>query len=216
VLNGNRVIAIRARSRRGWSIRKIARTFDVSRKAVRRYTRPGRTFGRPSKKAPLDIQQELDLVRSIARRWRTPDPDELESELTDKLGAIYHQKLIVDDWKAFVITALNGAAINWLRGTKRRERHIASRDRPLSEGEYQPSVSGIEAVSDVRVGDELPIRRMHKVLRKVLPPFLRRVWNALVAENFDQGRAAVRLGMHRNTIGKATRQIWIVLMEHGF
>jgi DNA-directed RNA polymerase specialized sigma24 family protein len=188
----------------------------VSRNTVRRYMRPGTTVCGPSKKPRLDAQQELEWVRRIAHRWRTPDPEELESELTVKLVAIYSKKFIVDDWKAFLIKALNGAAINWLRGHRRRERHIASFNLAVPEGEYESNVSGREAVSDVKAGDRLPLRRINKVLRKALPPFLLRVWNALVAENFDQGRAAVRLGVHRNTIGKAKRQIWIVLMDYGF
>jgi len=212
VLNGNRVIAIRTRVRRGWSIKKIAHAFGVSRNTVRRYTRQGATPCGPPTRALLDVPQELDLVRRIARRWDIRDSDELESALIDKLAEIYPQKTVVAHWKAFLITALDRAAINWLRGRRRRERHLVPFDASR-EGEHEPSVGDIYPRIDVSIDNNTTrLKRM----RHVLPPFLRRVWDALIAEDFDQTRAGQRLGMHRNMMRKAIRQIRIVLTQHGF
>jgi DNA-directed RNA polymerase specialized sigma24 family protein len=213
VLNGNRVIAIRARARRGWSLKKIARVFGVSRNTIRRYTRQDEPSQDPSKKPSLDARQELDLVRLEAHRWNTPDPDELESELTLKLVEIYPYKPVVDNWETFLITALKRTALNWLRSRKRRERRVASSSlSPSQEGEHGVDAVDIAAVFHVSDGGGHAIKRM----RKVLPPFLRRVWDALIAENFNQTRAAKRLGVHRNTVHNAIRRIRIILKQHGF
>jgi DNA-directed RNA polymerase specialized sigma24 family protein len=213
VLNGNRVIAIRARARRGWSIKKIARVFSVSRNTVRRYMRPGATACRSPAKPIFDVRQELDVVRRIAWRWDRRDPDELESELTDKLAEIYPQKAVVAHWKTFLRRTLERAAINWLRARKRRERYVASAARPFPlGGEYDTSAVELTAVFDLNPDAVLPTKRM----RRALPSFLRRVWDALIAEDFDQTRAARRLGVHRNTVHKAIRQIRRVLMRRGF
>ena len=213
MLNGNRVIAIRARVRRGWSIKKIARTCGVSRNTVRRYRRQGATpCGLPH--APfLESGRELELVRRIARRYHTPDPDELESVLTLKLAEVYPQKTVVDDWHAFLWTALDRAAMNWLRGRRRQEGRVTSFDRAPPSGEpHDVSAAEIGAVVDVPIVDRLALERA----RRVLSPFLRRVWDALIAAHLDQTKAAQLLGVHRNTVRKAIRQMRIVLMRHDF
>jgi DNA-directed RNA polymerase specialized sigma24 family protein len=203
VLNGNRVVAIRARVRRGWSIKKIARTFGIARNTVRRYTRQGPAPCGPAKTS-LDAEQELELVRQVARRWDTRDPGELESELTLKLAKIYWRKTIATNWKRLLIRALNLAAINWLRNRQRRERHVAAMDpQSLQQGELDASTADAATLLDIGFDDSAAIQH----LRPALSTFLRRVLDALIADNFNQTQAAIRLGVHRNTIGNALRKI---------
>ena len=208
MLNGNRVIAIRARARRGWSIKRITSFFGVSRNTVRRYTRQGPPSCGSRKNASLDVQQELELVRRIARKWESRDPEELESALTLKLAKIYPKKSDATNWTAVLVTALNRAAINWLRGCNRREKHVAaSNARSLQDGELDASA---DAAPFVDIGfDETPLIQR---LRPALSPFLRRVWDALIAENFNQTQAAIRLGVHRNTIRNAVRKIYRIYL----
>jgi len=211
VLNGNRVNAIRARALRGWSVRRIARVLGVSRNTVRRYTRPwAKSYASPSK-TKLDIRQELELVRRLALRWGRRDPDELESELTSKLVDIYPQKHAVDNWRGFLITALKRAASNWLRACRRRERHVASEDRLAPEAGLGEANSDLLAVDVKRDG-----RLLHERIRRVLPRSLLSVWDALIAEQFDQTRTARRLGVHRNTIHRTIGKIRRLLVQHDF
>lgn len=204
MLNGNRVIAIRARARRGWSINKIARAFGVSRNTARRYVRQGAiACGRPRADA-FGPREGLELVRSIARSRRSADPDELESALTAHLAKIYVQRTRVADWQAFLITALTRRARSWLRDRRRHERRFTSVDLPESLASTAGStMADIGAVWDVDIDDRLTLER----LRDALSVSLRRVLDVLIIENFDQTRAAQHLGVHRNTIRNALRRI---------
>ena len=185
----------------------------MSRNTVRRYTRQGTTPCGIPKNPKLDARQELDLVRRVARQWNTPDRDELESELTVKLAEIYSEKAVVDDWKRFLLTALNRSASNWIRARRRQLRDVTSLDsHHPPNGERDASQAEIGAVFDVPIEDTLELEH----LRRALPPHLRRVWDVLIAENFEQTKSAKRLGVHRNTIRNAIRQIRLVLTAHGF
>ena len=203
MLNGNRVIAIRARARRGWPIKKIARAFGVSRNTVRRYARQQSWAVIQTKHPGPAGQFELELVQRVARRWRTTDQSELESALTLHVASLYRKRNTVTDWKAFLITALNAKANNWLRDRQRHHRDLVSIDQVALEGNEQPAPPDI---TDTNTDDQFLIDR----LRRKLPPALSRVLDALVAENYDQTRAAIRLGVHRNTIRNALRRIRVI------
>ncbi len=184
----------------------------MSRNAVRRYLRQGSTPCGPAQALLLAAGRELELVRHTARRYGSPDHEELESALTVKLAEIYPEKTVVDNWEAFLRTALKRTAINWLRGRKRQQARVTSFDPAPQIGEPPVSAADLGAVLDVPTVDRLALERA----RRALPPFLRRVWDALIAANVDQKRAAELVGVHRNTIRKAIQQIRIVLQQHDF
>lgn len=276
MLEGKRVIAIREKARRGWSLKAIARALDVSRNTVRRYlhepvkageqTRPvarclhdelldqaRRLFCstthanaaavhrllitrgvnvsvRTVQRAVADLrgtaracnvpspghdsaQWELALTQQIAHSRRTSDPDELESDLTLHLAKLQHLRSQVDVWRAYLITALSRRADNWLRNRRREEQPLTSLDAPLRvTGEEEVTALDIVQHRDAAPGDLLAFERV----RADLNNHLRRVWDALIQEDFSQTRAAKRLGVHRNTIRNALRQIRRVLKRHGF
>lgn len=213
MLNGNRVIAIRARARRGWSIKEIARTLGVSRNTVRRYLRRGPGSCAPEKTCAFGPKQEWDLLCRVAWRYNTPDRDELESHLITVVAKTYRKKAIVDDWAAFLAESLHNAALNWLRSRRRQERLVTPATRsPQPDDERDLGAVELAAAVDVNLDDRLAL----ETVRDALSPLLQRVWDAMLAVNFDQTQAAKRLGLHRNTVGKALRQIGIILKQHGF
>ena len=193
---------------------------DVSVRTVRRVVADLRTRRADAPHAPRvasqgedSAQWELALARQIAQSRRTADRDELESDLTLHLAKLQHRRHDVRDWKAFLITALNRRADNWLRDLRRKGEPLTSLDAPRRvTGEEEVTAFDIVPHSDPAPEDLLAFKRV----RADLNTHLRRVWDALIHERFSQTRAAKRLGLHRNTIGKALRRIRRVLKRHGF
>lgn len=152
------------------------------------------------------------MLRHVARRYGKPDPDELESALTVVLAKVHPKKTVVDNWPVFLRVALRNAALNWLRAQTRRTQRISNNLPSPLPGELDVILEHFAAVTDVNPDDALALERV----RGTLAPFLLAVWDAMIAQGFDQSRVAPLLGVHRSTIRRALRQIALVLKEHGF
>jgi DNA-directed RNA polymerase specialized sigma24 family protein len=185
----------------------------VSRNTVRCYLRRDPDPRRPKKKRFFRADEELDLARRIARRYRTSDREELESHLITVIAEAYPKKALVDDWKAFLATSLHNGALNWLRSQRRYEQRvtIAGR-RPTSENEDDVNAIDRVASVDLSIDDRLAFDRA----LEDASPLMRRVWDVMPLTNFDQTEAARRMRVSRNTVGKAWRQLRLLLNQHGF
>jgi DNA-directed RNA polymerase specialized sigma24 family protein len=184
----------------------------VARNTVRRYARQGPALIRPSKQSLPSAEEDLVLLRRVVRKWERVDPTELEAILTRKLSNLYPKKTTVDNWRDFLFTGLDRTASNWARSLKRGTRRVTVSASFAPDSEDKAGVIDRVARFEPHVEDALALRQALKVLR----PFDRRVCAALIAENFNQTRAAQRLGLHRNTIRKALLEIRKVLVRHGF
>jgi hypothetical protein len=110
------------------------------------------------------IVWEVDLARQIAQRRRTADPDELESDLTLHLAKLQHLRRKVNDWKAFLITALSRRADNWLRNRRRQEQP------PRQErAQAQPSAGRGEPHSSARAVPQSSARAKPHLSARAVP-----------------------------------------------
>ena len=191
----------------------------VSVRTLRReVARIRRTRALEARRARNTVERQVDwevgLVRRIAQQRRTPNHDELESELTFHLARLrrVRRSSAVKDWKAFLITALTRKATTWLKKQSHDSRHLSSLDAPIAEEDVaaRPAHDLIGS-TDMSPEDRWTLEQ----LRREVKERDGRVLDALVAENFHQGRAAQRLGVHRNSIRNALRRIERVLRRRG-
>jgi DNA-binding protein Fis len=197
------------------SIRTVRRTVAALRHGQFRSSQrdPSATAGDDSGAHGRFEKWEFELMKQIAHRRRTSDNDELESALTAHLAQLQRVRTGVTDWRAFLITALNRKADNWLRDRRREERRFTSLDRQLRpEGEetttLQEHIQRAESSMDDRIALDTVLEEMN--------PRLKAVWDALIEERWNQVRTANRLGIHRNTLRKALGQIHMLFKRHGF
>jgi DNA-directed RNA polymerase specialized sigma24 family protein len=158
--------------------------------------------------------QELQLVRQIARRQRTTDPDELESVLTLHLARLRLRKHSVANWKAYLITGLTWKAKNWLRDRALEGERVMALDAPsqILEDSDVATLHEVIGRMDASPDGRLALRRIRRSLRGRN----KRVLDALIANDFNVADTARDLGMHRNTIGKAKRRIRAALSRRGW
>lgn len=166
----------------------------------------------PGQCDPAFTAWELSLVRRIARRWESRDPDELESVLTEKLIRLQARRPEITLWRAFVHKALTRAASNWRRDSMRATRLLTSLDKPLETSEEQSLADALPAPTDPAVDDAVSLA----AARAELDGDLRTTWDALVAENMNQRAAAKRLNIHRNTLRLRLSRMARVFRGHGF
>ncbi len=155
---------------------------------------------------------ELDLARAVARSARTTDPDELESELTLHLARLQSRfRSRITNWKAFLITALNRKARNWIRNQQTRGKRTTSLNAPIVESVEATSLEETLHATESDPDHQMAIKRAWDELR----PELRRVWKALQKEHGNRRRAARRLGVHPNTLRQRIRRIHEIFKRHG-
>lgn len=187
-----------------WTIRRAVAGLRP-RSSPARHHRP---HGEPlaaddSTRSISKFEWEFKLIRNIANRLGAWDPSELESELTDHLATLLPRQSHIRNWKAYVTTALRRRAANWNRNRRLEQERLTSLDRPLFGDDeattLQDRLPGVETSS--------LNRETLKEIRGELDPQLRRVCDAMIQEDMNRTRAAKRLGVHRNTLGRALRQI---------
>ena len=194
------------------------RGVQISARTVRRLVadlRPPSSHrgGRPLATEPAQLgastvtsstfEWEFKLLRRIAARFGGHDPEELEADLTEHLATLQPRQFDVRNWKAFLRTALRRKALNWIRDRKkRRQREISFDRRESTEDETtvpdRLADRGLSPVVDPAI---------LRAVRRALDPWLRRVFDALILERMNQTRAAIRLGVHPNTIRHALQRI---------
>jgi RNA polymerase sigma factor (sigma-70 family) len=170
----------------------------------------GRT--KREKPTPTPIEPwELELLRATAQRFRTPDREELEAELSRKLLQVKSQLLSsIRNWKAYLRTVLRNTAINFVRDRSARE-EIAIGE-PGGQTTEEPLAAGA-VLSSIEIDPDLQIAIAE--VWKELDPELRLLWELLVQEEGNQLAVAKRLGKHRNTIRLWIRKILRLLERHG-
>ena len=156
---------------------------------------------------------DLELVRRIARRSRTHDRDELESELTEYLVLLERYRPTAKNWTAFLLDTLTKHAARWLGDQQRKRGTTASSQMAPSAGEGDTDDQG----DVIRFVDPNLVDRVAVALaRGSLDAWLARVWDAYIASGFNQTLTAIILGVHRNTVARALERIRQVLERHGF
>lgn len=157
---------------------------------------------------------EMALVKMTARRIRTTERDDLESELAVHLMRLKRNPSpVIQDWKALVKKALRNKAINWIRDRQAAEKRMTTLDASREE------VSGETFVLQGVLRSPEPDHHLRIALGRALEeldPELRVLWDLLVQENGNQGKVAKRMGKHRNTVRHWIRSIRQVLKRHGF
>jgi hypothetical protein len=154
----------------------------------------------------------MDLLRNIARRFRTPDRDELEAELARKLVALkVKAPADIVDWRAYIAKFFFNKASNWIRDERARAARRADPPGGIDEDEHTDTAARAIDRSN-------PAPELAPALAAVwheLSPLLRNLWIVLLEENGNQVRVGQRLNRHRNTVRAWTRKIQDVLMAHG-
>jgi RNA polymerase sigma factor (sigma-70 family) len=157
---------------------------------------------------------ELGLVKAAARRIRTTDRDELESELARHLLRLKrHPPSGIRNWRAFVNKALRNKAVNWIRDQQAREERLVALDK-LSEEDSSETLTLEDVLKSPEPDHDL--RLAFARAWEELDPQLRSVWELLLEEKGKQVAVARRLGKHRNTVRLLIRRIQQVLQRHRF
>jgi DNA-binding PucR family transcriptional regulator len=161
----------------------------------------------------LNIERwEQDLVRLTAARIRTTDREELEAELSSHLLHVKRRhRRRVRHWKAYLRTALENRAKNWIRDSQQNSSGMVSLDAPEGSDE---SLSLVDRMVSSEPGPDAGAAIA--AAWQGMAPELRKLWQVLLEENGNQTRAAARMKMHRNTMRIWTRRIQKILNAHGF
>jgi DNA-directed RNA polymerase specialized sigma24 family protein len=157
---------------------------------------------------------ELDLIRTVAGKFRTTERNELEGELARKLLVLKGQsRLHVRNWRAYVWRFLWNKASNWVRDCRVREGKNVGLSEERSEAEWEdPAGSYVPSAPDEKPDDRIAFARAWQELDTEL----RRLWETLVEEEDNQAKVARRLGMHRNTVRLWIQKIRRIFAKHGF
>jgi DNA-directed RNA polymerase specialized sigma24 family protein len=179
--------------------------------------RPDSPAGGPRQATPLGATfepWERELVQLTARRIRTTERDELESELSRHLLRLRdHHPDGIRDWRAFLATSLRNKAVNWIRDQHAREKRLVALDESRKDDDDETRLFK-HVLKSTEPDHDLSIA-LDGVLRD-LDPELRMAWRVLLEENGNQAVVAKRLRKHRNTIRNWIRRIQEILERHGF
>ena len=172
--------------------------------------------GRKGAKLPSWAIQpwESALVKEAARRIRTTERDQLESELSLHVVLLKRRQLRgIRNWAAFLRKALHNKARNWIRDHQARQQKMVSLDEPPKAGLRDAS-----AWHDI-VQAAVPDPDLRIAFRRAwgeLGPELRTLWRLLLENKGNQVEVARLMGKHRNTVRLWIRRIQTVLRRHGF
>ena len=157
---------------------------------------------------------ELDLVRKVARAFRTTERDDLEAELAGKLLKLKsHLPSDIRDWKAYASKFLYNKADNWVRASRAREQKKVALVEMAEENVSERYVSKALLQAPPREPDlQIAFARVWNEL----DPQLRALWEMLLEAKGNQAGVARRVGKHRNTVRLWVRKIQQVLKCHGF
>lgn len=152
----------------------------------------------------VDISDpERDLARQVARRFRTQNPDDFESDLVLRIPAIRASAPPdTRNWFAFLHHALIRDAIDMLRVWRRRAQTV----------ELPPTL----AASTLDPLDLAALKDALLRATKKIPPRMTRFWLALVEENGHIGRASQKCRIHRNSGSAWVEKIKAVLTNQDF
>jgi DNA-directed RNA polymerase specialized sigma24 family protein len=156
---------------------------------------------------------ELDLVEATAKRIRTMERDELQSELAVHLLRLKRRRALgVRNWPTFLKTALRNKALTWIRNWQNERKRLVSLGQPIEQDDESLTLEDVlpspEPDPDVRVD-------VARLLGK-LDPQLQTAWRTLVEEKGNQVKAGRRLGKHRNTLRTWIRKIQHILAAQGY
>ena len=142
-------------------------------------------------------ERERDLALKVAAGFRTPDRAELQAELFAALVELKRRSPVggARDWKAYLAKAL----LNRASYLAKKWRKAAAREAEMQEELLRRELQTVDPPSGGKSYNDN--------IRAGLPPLLRELFDALLETEGDQGLAAKRLGIHRNTVVKRLRQL---------
>ena len=159
---------------------------------------------------------ELELAEKVAKAFDIEDPEELTAELCRKIADLKnHPPSNVKDWKKYLAKFLYNKASNWVRDSRLRSRkHLPLGPADLSVDADDEALSLESILPSIEESPE--DKAAFKEVWDEMDPQLRELWLALAEEGGNQGKAAKRLGKHRNTVILWIRKIKDLLERHGF
>lgn len=157
---------------------------------------------------------ELELVKKVAKAFRTNELEELESELAKKLLELkLNPPKNVRDWKSYLAKFLYNKASNIIRNWRHRESKFVSFTASAHSDDINENFSLENLLAEPQ--EDFDLRQDLSNIAKTLEPELRELWEILVEEGGDRGAAAKRLGKHRNTVTSWIEKIKEVLKKSG-
>jgi DNA-directed RNA polymerase specialized sigma24 family protein len=161
-----------------------------------------------------DLQPwEFKLIQGVAARVNTPDREDLEADLAQKVFLFKrHSRARVRDWKRYLARFLHNKALNWVRNRRTHDKRIISLDssRPTQSDN---TFTLADILKSPETDHELR-QEFARVWRQLEPDF-QAAWQLLEEERGNQAQVARRLGKHRNTVRSWIHQIQDVLIAHG-
>jgi DNA-directed RNA polymerase specialized sigma24 family protein len=156
---------------------------------------------------------ERDLVRLVAARIRTTDREELTAELHRHLLQVKRRhRRRAKYWKAYLRTALENKAKNWIRDREQDNAIMVSGDTETDLDEEE-SASLFDRSAGPESGPDT--RAAWAMAWQALGPELQTFYEVLDEETGNLTRAALRLRMHRNTARNWKCKILKILAAHG-
>jgi RNA polymerase sigma factor (sigma-70 family) len=157
---------------------------------------------------------ELELVRKVARAFRTTEKEDLQAELAGKLLTLKNRSPSgIRDWKAYATKFLYNKADNWIRRWRASEHKKVALLETTEEAVSEPYVSKVVLEAPPREPDlQIAFNRVWDEL----DPQLRALWEMLLEAKGNQTGVARRIGKHRNTVRLWVRKIQQLLKYHGF
>jgi DNA-binding PucR family transcriptional regulator len=155
-------------------------------------------------------EEDFTLVRVIAARFRTLDPDDLESHLAITLLQIrMASQQSIRDRRAYEAKVLFNKASNYVR----RER---ARNKLLSQShEVNESALALIARPPANEAARWEFEMAFQLAWRLLSKSERQLWRALLRVRGVQSEAAQQLGVHRNTTRRRLRRMIEVLRRAG-
>ncbi len=156
---------------------------------------------RPNKAFTLSVEPwELELIRDVAKSFRTPDLKDLEAGLAKGLWELKSQKLSrVRNWKPYLARSLFNRA--WSVVQKWRAHASRELTPALNSQSDEPFVAFESELEQLE--SRLDVDRV----RRALDPASYALVLALADLDGNQSRAARVLGIHRNTIRRRLQEI---------
>ena len=156
---------------------------------------------------------ELELVRELARQFRTEDPEGLETELILKLAQLKSKPHTgIRSWKDYLWISLRNHAANFTRSRPPIQKIPIN---VVESGEEDAGADPVLGVILSSLEGDLDSKIAYSDAWKELRREQRELLRVLDEERWNQVAAAKRLHKHRNTIRNWLEEIRQVLERHG-
>ena len=163
---------------------------------------------------PLELREELKLLKKVARQFRTQDREYLETELLRKLAELKSKpKRHVRQWRNYLWTTLRNHAANFMRD--RPMIHKTHLD-PVESGAQDPEQDHASGIVLPSLEPSLDRQVSFSEVWQELDPDLRLLCELIEEKDGNQVAIARRLRKHRNTIRLWIGRIRKVFKRHGY